>query len=70
MRHDRPMTLVFARWGPDEPRFFGMKPITLLAGDSFHGFADARGLLGSISQRRLQNALPASTGGRKLFHAD
>jgi hypothetical protein len=70
MRHDRPMTLVFARWGPDEPRLPGMKPITLLVGDSFHGFADASWLLGSISQRRLRNALPASKGRRKFPNAD
>ena len=70
MRHDRPMTLVFARWGPDEPRFPGMKPITLLVGDSFHGFAGASWLLASISQRRLRNALPPTTGRRKSFHAD
>jgi hypothetical protein len=70
MRHDRPMTLVFARWGPDEPPFPGMKQITLLAGDSFHGFAGTSWLLGSISQRRLRNALGASTGRRKSSHAD
>jgi hypothetical protein len=70
MRHDRPMTLVFARWGPDEPRFPGMKPITLLVGDSFHGFARAFWLLGSISQRRLRNAPAARTDGRKSSHAD
>lgn len=70
MRHDRPMTLVFARWGPDEPRFPGMKPFTLLVGDSFHGFAGGSWLLASISQRRLRNALPASTGRRKFPHAD
>jgi hypothetical protein len=70
MRHDRPMTLVFARWGPDEPRFPGMKPITLLVGDSFHGFAGSPWLLGSISQRRLRNSLLMSTAGRKLSHAD
>ena len=62
MRHDRPMTLVFARCGPDEPRFPGMKPITLLAGDSFHGFAGTSWLLASISQRRLRYALAVSTG--------
>jgi hypothetical protein len=70
MRHDRPMTLVFARWGPDEPRFPGMQSITLLAGDSFHGFAGGSWLLASISQRQLRNALPASRGRRKSFHAD
>jgi hypothetical protein len=70
MRHDRPMTLVFARWGPDEPRFPGMKPFTLLAGDSFHGFAGACWLLASISQRRLRNVLPTSTDRRKCSHAD
>jgi hypothetical protein len=70
MRHDRPMTLVFARWGPDEPRFPGMKPFTLLVGDSFHGFAGGSWLLASISQRRLRNDLHASTGTRKFPHAD
>jgi hypothetical protein len=70
MRHDRPMTLVFTRWGPDEPPFPGMKPITRLTADSFHGFADTTWLLGSISQRRLRKALPASTGRRKFFYAD
>ena len=70
MRHDRPMTLVFARWGPDEPRFPGMKPFTLLAGDSFHGFAGACWLLASISQRPLRNVLPTSTDRRKCSNAD
>jgi hypothetical protein len=70
MRHDRPMTLDFARWGPDEPRFPGMKLFTLLVGDSFHGFAGASWLLASISQRRLRNVLPASTGRRKCSDAD
>ena len=70
MRHDRPMTLVFASWGPDEPRLPGMKPITLPAGNSFHGFAVACWLLASISQRRLQNALPATSGRRKSSRAN
>ena len=70
MRHDRPMTLVFARWGPDEPRVPGMKPFTLPVADSFHGFVGASWLLGSISQRRLRNALPTSGGRRKSSHAD
>jgi hypothetical protein len=69
MRHDRPMTLVFAAWGPDEPRLPGMKPITLVAGDSFRGFAGACWLLASISQRRLRNALSPTRGRRKFFHA-
>ena len=69
MRHDRPMTLVFAPWGPDEPRIPGMKPITLLGADSFHGVAGVSWLLGSISQRRLRNALSRSKGRRKPFHA-
>jgi hypothetical protein len=70
MRHDRPMTLVFARWGPDEPRVPGMKPFTLLMGDSFHGFVAAPRLLGSISQRRLRNTRPLNRGQQKSSHAD
>ena len=70
MRHDRPMTLVFVRWGPDEPRLPGMKAITLLGGDSFHGLAGVSWLLGSISQPRLRNALHASKGRRDSLHAD
>jgi hypothetical protein len=69
MRHDRPMTLVFVRWGPVEPRLRCMKAITLLSGDSFHGLAGVSWLLGSISQRRWRNALPASESRRKSFHA-
>jgi hypothetical protein len=70
MRHDRPMTLVFVRWGPVEPRLPGMKSITLPSGDSFHGVAGVSWLLGSISQPRLLNALPASGGRRKSFHGE
>ena len=70
MRHDRPMTLDFARWGPGEPRLIRMKPITRLGGNSFHGFAGAFWLLASISQRWLRNAPPGSEGSRKSFHAN
>lgn len=70
MRHDRRMTLVFTRWGPDEPRLPGMKPITRLGGDSFHELGSSFSLLASISQRRLRNALPGGTRRRKSSHAD
>jgi hypothetical protein len=69
MRHDRPMTLVFLRWGPVEPQLRCMKAITLLGGDSFHELAGVSWLLGSISQPRLRNALPANQSRRKSFHA-
>jgi hypothetical protein len=70
MRHDRPMTLVFARWGPDEPPLPGMKPITRLGGDPFHGLAGGFWHLASISQRRLRYAMPGETCRRKSSHAD